>query len=121
MKLLIVLLLLVVVNIVTGVPEKENLITITAAIVLSNKQCHDAAFAPPPIWFTRRKPCKRRRKTVPEAFAELGPYYQRRAYRMDEPAFWNLYKILKPYMRGVAQLMPRPGSKKHGGMVQQMD
>ena len=35
-----------------------------------------------------RRNVKRHRKTVNCIFRELGPYYVRRAYRMDEDQFW---------------------------------
>ena len=36
----------------------------------------------------------RDRKSVSDIFTSLGPYYTRRAYRMNEIQFWKLYNIL---------------------------
>ena len=49
---------------------------------------------------TRRRFVRRKRKSVSDIFSELGPYYARRAYRMDEVQFWKLYNIIyKTYPR----------------------
>ena len=49
---------------------------------------------------TRRRFIRRKRKSVSDIFSELGPYYVRRAYRMDETQFWKLYNIIyKTYPR----------------------
>ena len=37
----------------------------------------------------------RTRKNVNDTFAELGPYYVRRAYRMHADSFWALHRLLK--------------------------
>ena len=42
--------------------------------------------------------CRRRRRTVASLFAEYGPYYARRAYRMTPHSFLKLYKLIQPYM-----------------------
>ena len=34
-------------------------------------------------------------------FAELGPYYTRRAYRMTAEDFWNLHRLLFPHLRTI--------------------
>jgi hypothetical protein len=51
---------------------------------------------------TRRGPRDRARhrvrRTVESIFREYGPYYVRRAYRMNEQSFWVLHALLKPLM-----------------------
>ena len=41
---------------------------------------------------------RRRRRTIGSLFAEYGPYYARRAYRMTPQSLLQLYKLLRPYM-----------------------
>ena len=43
---------------------------------------------------TRSSTAKRKRRTVGSIFHELGPYYTRRAYRMDAKTFWKLHKTI---------------------------
>ena len=52
----------------------------------------------------------RKRRPVREIFAELGPHYVRRAYRMDESSFWGLLWLTKKYLGSPRQ---RSGKKKH--------
>jgi hypothetical protein len=40
----------------------------------------------------------RTRKFVDEIFEELGPYYVRRAYRMEGASFWKLCRLLRPFV-----------------------
>jgi hypothetical protein len=40
----------------------------------------------------------RKRRYVNDIFNELGPYYVRRAYRMEPASFWNLCRLLKPFV-----------------------
>jgi hypothetical protein len=47
----------------------------------------------------RARTIQRRRRKVPSIFAELGPGYVSRAYRMDESAFWTLHQKLGPSLR----------------------
>jgi hypothetical protein len=44
----------------------------------------------------RARTIQRRRRSVMSIFAELGPRYVSRAYRMDESAFWTLHRMLAP-------------------------
>lgn len=53
----------------------------------------------------------RKRKTVRELFQELGPNYTRRAYRMEERAFWKLLLLLS-HTINVSTDEPKPGSSK---------
>jgi hypothetical protein len=46
----------------------------------------------------RDKARSRVRRSVSSIFREHGPYYVRRAYRMTEPAFWDLHAKLVPHM-----------------------
>ena len=41
----------------------------------------------------------RRRKPLKEIFLELGPRLTRRAYRMTEESFYNLLRVLEPYLK----------------------
>ena len=41
----------------------------------------------------------RTQRTVAEIFNELGPYFQKRAYRMDTKSFYRLHRILFPFLR----------------------
>jgi hypothetical protein len=50
----------------------------------------------------------RARKQVRRIFDEHGPYYVRRAYRMDEASFWELLAMLKELLKR------RPKKKKYG-------
>ena len=43
---------------------------------------------------------QRKRRPVHTIFEELGPYYVRRAYRMNQEDFWRLHRLLLPYFRG---------------------
>ena len=45
---------------------------------------------------TRKRTIKRRRAILPEIETQLGPYYFRRGYRMNEVVFSNLVKMLEP-------------------------
>ena len=40
---------------------------------------------------------RRKRKVMSVIFAELGPYYTHKSYRMEEVHFWRLLNLLKPY------------------------
>ena len=46
-------------------------------------------------------------------FYELGPYYVRRAYRMDSASFWKLHSLLKPYLKGDPSRLRSGSKKKH--------
>jgi DDE superfamily endonuclease len=54
---------------------------------------------------------KRVRKSVNEIFAQLGPHYVRRAYRMDEASFWKLCRILRPHLQGTKRKIGKNKSK----------
>jgi hypothetical protein len=60
----------------------------------------------------RDKPRDRTRRTVASIFLEQGPYYVRRAYRMNEEAFWNLHAMLQPHM-GSRRCQSWKKRKKH--------
>lgn len=53
----------------------------------------------PPSRLGRPMIRRRRRRSVHEVFQSMGRYCVRRACRMNEPSFWKLYKLLRPYMR----------------------
>ena len=42
----------------------------------------------------------RRRNYVHDIFDQHGPYYVRRAYRMNAKSFWKLHVMLAPFMKG---------------------
>jgi len=52
----------------------------------------------------------RTRRFVNSIFYELGPYYVRRAYRMDAASFWELHRILKPCLES----KKKPTHKRKG-------
>ena len=58
---------------------------------------------------------KRTRKSVCKIFAELGKCYVRRAYRMDETAFWRLCRLIRPYMSVQKPVSKGRGARKNNG------
>jgi hypothetical protein len=56
---------------------------------------------------------ERERRSVESIFREYGPYYVRRAYRMDEESFWKLHDLLKPLMVGGTRRRPGSRTKIH--------
>ena len=48
----------------------------------------------------------RERRTVRSIFDEYGPIYTRRAYRMDESAFWKLHDLLKAELNKAKRKAP---------------
>ena len=67
---------------------------------------------------TRSSTAKRKRRTVGSIFHKLGPYYTRRAYRMDAKTFWKLHKTIHKQLH--YNNFPSSSSKKNGGMVHGM-
>jgi hypothetical protein len=59
-------------------------------------------------------PCKRVHKLVPRIFTELGKYYVRHAYQMDEASFWKLYGLLRDHMKRVIAEQPKKKKKRKG-------
>ena len=59
----------------------------------------------------RISPVKWKRKYLKAIFRELGPSYQKRAYRMNPKSFWKLHQLLKPYMQ-CGRLKRMEGSPK---------
>jgi hypothetical protein len=53
----------------------------------------------------------RTRKFVNEIFKELGPYYVRRAYRMEGTSFWKLCRLLRPFVVKASTKKCRNGAK----------
>ena len=68
----------------------------------------------------RDLPRDRNRRTVASIFKEQGPYYVRRAYRMNEESFWKLHELLKPYMASRRRCNLGKRKKKHRRMVARM-
>ena len=56
----------------------------------------------------------RTRKYVNDIFNELGPYYVRRAYRMEPNSFWKLCRILRPYVLKVSEKKTWKNGAKNG-------
>jgi DDE superfamily endonuclease len=54
---------------------------------------------------------KRKRKYVNDIFNELGPYYVRRAYRMEPTSFWKLCTMLRPFFVKPSKKKCRNGAK----------
>ena len=44
-----------------------------------------------------RRFVRRKRKCVSDIFAELGPTFTKRSYRMSETSFWKLYNMVAPF------------------------
>ena len=89
----------------TCIRSKLRLVTMMIALLLYTTP---DAFGTPyvdscmPTTIKHNSPARRRKwKTVSSIFAELGPYYTRRAYRMTAEDFWNLHRLLFPYLRTV--------------------
>ena len=59
---------------------------------------------------TRSSSICRTRRDVSSIFQELGPYYTRRAFRMNSATFWELHKVLYPLMK--YNVMSLASSKK---------
>jgi DDE superfamily endonuclease len=49
----------------------------------------------------RERPRSRVRRSIQSIFREYGPYYIRRAYRMNEASFWQLHRLVKPHMSSI--------------------
>jgi DDE superfamily endonuclease len=94
---------------------KCQLVSVTMAALLSIEEEEEEVTAS-----ERRGPTDkartRVRRSVESIFLQYGPYYVRRAYRMDEEAFWKLHGYVAPLM---VSTRTRPGSKtkthKNGG------
>ena len=67
---------------------------------------------------THSSTAKRKRHTVGLIFHELGPYYTRRAYRMDAKTFWKLHKTIHKQLH--YNNFPSSSSKKNGEMGHKM-
>ena len=52
----------------------------------------------------------RQRRSMRSIFEEYGPVYSRRAYRMDQEAFWKLHTILGPLLKKDERLTPGGGN-----------
>jgi hypothetical protein len=63
----------------------------------------------------RDKARNRVRRDVSSIFREQGPYYVRRAYRMTESSFWELHRILQPYMSSIRLKGGRQKNHRNGG------
>jgi len=57
---------------------------------------------------------ERTRRFVNQIFQELGPYCLRRAYRMDAASFWELHRILKPYIESKKKQTHHKKGAKNG-------
>ena len=55
-------------------------------------------------------PIERTRKPIQAIFNELGETHTRRAYRMDQDAFWRLVKLLDPHIK--LEVDTQEGSRK---------
>jgi hypothetical protein len=56
----------------------------------------------------------RKRKYVNDIFNELGPYYVRRAYRMEPASFWKLCRLLRPFVVKVSTKKKWKNGAKNG-------
>jgi DDE superfamily endonuclease len=79
------------------VKNKGNFLIVACALVV--------AIDPQAIGLYDRKVSNihrgRKRKYVNDIFNELGPYYVRRAYRMEAASFWKLCQLLRPFLTKV--------------------
>jgi DDE superfamily endonuclease len=94
---LLLLWLSVALRAVSGHPlmdKRSNFAVVACALVI--------ALAPGTVGFhSKRKGHahrQRKRKYVNDIFNELGPYYVRRAYRMEPSSFWKLCQLLRPFL-----------------------
>jgi hypothetical protein len=107
--LLLLLLLLAAFRATGGHPlmVKSNFAVVACALVV--------ALAPDSLGLQARKKGhvhrKRKRKYVNDIFNELGPYYVRRAYRMESTSFWKLCTLLRPYLVKPSKKKCRNGAK----------
>ncbi len=65
---------------------------------------------------------ERKRRPVSSIFRELGPTYVRRAYRMSEHDFWQLHRLIRPYLGITFQppySFPPPLASSFGFMARQ--
>jgi hypothetical protein len=95
--LIVVLWLLLALRTVGGHPlldKRANFATVACALVI--------ALAPDTLGLQQKKVGhahrKRKRKFVNDIFNELGPYYVRRAYRMEPNSFWRLCQLLRRFV-----------------------
>jgi hypothetical protein len=74
--------------------SKGNFLLVACALVV--------AIAPESIGIQPREVASRhrdrRRKYDNDIVNDLGPYYLRRAYRMEPASFWKLCRLLKPFV-----------------------
>ena len=75
-------------------------------------------FFRPPI---NRNVIHRQRASMQDIFRQLGPYYVWRSHRMTEDSFWNLHRLLRPFL---IQPNPNRGQRRkkhkngaHNGLV----
>ena len=59
----------------------------------------------------RAKHRQRKRKYVNDIFNDLGPYYVRRAYRMEPSSFWKLVRLLQPLLKTKPTRLQKSGAK----------
>ena len=78
---------------------QANFITLSTAILLLTVPENFDNGGPVSSGEKKRTLVKRVRKSVCQIFQEYGKQYVRRAYRMDEEAFWKLVRILRPHMK----------------------
>jgi DDE superfamily endonuclease len=93
--------------------DNEEKCALSVAILLASGELNSDDEGKVKIGGVRRdKARERTRRSVRSIMAEHGPYYVRRAYRMSEPAFWELHELLKPHMSSI-RLKEGGRSKKH--------
>lgn len=95
--LLVVLWLCVSLHLTGGHPlvkNKGNFLLVACAMVLALDP-ESVGLHPKKVASTHRN---RKRKYVNDIFNELGPYYVRRAYRMEPASFWKLCRLLRPFV-----------------------
>jgi DDE superfamily endonuclease len=108
--LLLLLWLLVALRSVGGHPlmdKRSNFAVVACALVI--------ALAPEAVGLQVKKKGyahrQRKRKYVNSIFNELGPYYVRRAYRMEPSSFWKLCQLLRPHLVKPTLKKCRSGAK----------
>jgi hypothetical protein len=93
--------------------KRSNFAVVACALVI--------ALAPETVGLQARKQGHahrlRKRKYVNDIFNELGPYYVRRAYRMEPSSFWKLCRLLRPYLVKPASLKKKCRNGAKNGLI----
>ena len=90
------------------VEAKQTLGTITSSLA----EVVESEDEEPPEKERRTLHNERKRRTVNSIFMEQGPYYVRRAYRMDSASFWELHRLVLPSLETESTTTCNNGTEK---------